>query len=285
MSINSLTDHGRGVGTAPTPTPSSSSAAKKDDAAKTPAANTDTTDTVDISPQARAAAQADALLNTEAPAQDFSVGSGYSSAGKTFDQVKQDMRALFDVRSDETGLEISSKTTGKEALSFLSDITDRRALFAVYGDETGTFTKAEKATAYTIMWKQREQAQFGALGISIPGNRMAESKGLIAFIDQASPEEKATFGWVEDRAGAQFLYESARRAKNLPPDPSDPYGRVETGNEKVDSLIEQLLSEMRANYSRSFDQAVALEDSQAYAQAQKDFAELLASDDAFKSPL
>jgi hypothetical protein len=258
---------------------------KKDEPTKTPTTNTGTTDTVDISPEARAAAHVETLLSTEAPAQNFSVGSGYSSANKSFDQVKQDMRALFDTRTDETGLDPSLKLSGKEATTFLSDITDRRALFAVYGDETGTFTKDEKAVAYHIMWKQREQAQFGALGISIPGNEVAQAKGLIAFIDQASPEEKASFSWVEDRAVAQFNYESARKSKNLAPDPNDPYGRVETGDEKVDSMIQQLLSEMRANYSRSLDQAVALKDSQAYAQAQKDFSEFLASDDASKSPL
>ena len=191
MSVNSLTDFNRDVRSTPTPArASSSSSAKADDPTQNSSTRASTTDVIDISPQARAASQA-ATLNASAPVQNFSVGSGYNAADKPFDQVKQDMRALFDARGDETGLEISSKTTGKEAISFLGDIKDRRALFAVYGDTTGTFTKAEKATALTIMWQQKNDAEFGPLRIEMKGNPLGSRKATIDFLNQASPEEKA----------------------------------------------------------------------------------------------
>ena len=286
MSVNSLTDFNRDVRPTQTSTPaparasSSSSSAKADDPTHNSSTRASTTDVIEISPQARAASQA-AALNASAPAQNFSVGSGYNSADKTFDQVKQDMRALFDARIKETGIEVSSYTPGKDKLAVFGDIKDRRALFAIYGDKTGTFTKAERSTAYNVMWQQKNDAEYGPLRIEMQGNPLGTRKATIDFLNQASPEEKATMDWVVQRAKAQINYENSRRSNNVSPDPFDPYGQVNTGDANVDSLILRLVSEGVANYDRSLDKAVALEESEAYAQAQRDFAALLASDHTF----
>ena len=286
MSVNSLTDFNRDVRPTQTSTPaparasSSSSSAKADDPTHNSSTRASTTDVIEISPQARAASQA-AALNASAPAQNFSVGSGYSSGDKAFDQVKQDMRALFDARSKETGIELNRYTPRKEEEVLFGDIKDRRALFAVYGDETGTFTKDEKNTAYHMMWQQKNDAEFGPLRIKTPGNPLGPIKGTIDFLNQASPEEKATMDWVEQRAVAQINYENSRRSHNIPADPFDPYGQVNTGDANVDSLILRLVSEGVANYDRSLDKAVALKESDAYAQAQRDFTALLAAEHTF----
>lgn len=278
MSVYSLTDYDNGVRSAPTPAPTSPSPAKTDESTTVRAASTGIKDTVDISPEGLAAAQASALLSGASSSRSYSVGSGYDSGDKTFDQVKQDMRALFDTRINETGLEISSRTTGKETIEFLGDIKDRRALFAVYGDKSGTFTKAERNVSYHLMWQQKNDVEYGP---SRTGTARGPFRGGIDFLNRAGPEEKATFEWVKQRAVAQIGYENSRRFDNYGPNPFGPYGRVSTGDEKVDSLILRLLAEGLENYDRPLDKAVALEDSQAYARAQGDFSEFLASGHIF----
>ena len=283
MSINSLTDYNNGVRSAHARTspPDSRSPAKTGDGAASQNTSTEASYILDLSPLARAAANAAAQLNEPTPAQDFSVGSGYNSDGKAFDQVKQDMRALFDARTQETGIEISTSTKGEVIGDFLGDIKDRRALFAIYGDDTGTFTKAERYAAYGIMWQQKNDAEYGPLRIKTPGDYLGHHKRGIDFLEQASPEEKSTFDWVEQRAVAQINYEKTRISRNYPTDPSDSYGRVNTGDVKVDNLIQMLVREGVQSYYRPIDEAVALEHSDAYAQAQRDFNALLDAEYAF----
>lgn len=280
MSINFPTDYSNSA--RPSAYPLSSAQTKIDDATKGAATDTGTMDVVDrveISPQAREAlAKAQASKTTAV--QSYPIGDGYSADGKTFDQIKQDMRALFDERSKTLNLEITTRIHPDEVEELFGDVTDRRTLFAVFGDETGTFTKAEKNVAYHLMWQMKNDMEFGPTRTRAPGDHFGPAKGQITFLEQASPEEKATFDWVEQRAVAQIIYDTTRLS-HTDPSPSAFYERVSTGDEKIDSIIRELLNESLRNYSLPIGQAIALRDSDAYAQALEGFNKLKASDHTF----
>ncbi|WP_417797907.1 hypothetical protein [Terasakiella pusilla] len=244
-------------------TPSSSAGAEEQGSSSTSGRKGDVQDIVDLSPKAQAA-------------QSFSVGSGYESTGKPMDQILQDMRKMIDVRSEETGLKLSSRTTGKEAESFFGDVTDRRALYAIYSDDTGMFTKAEKSLAYNTIWQMKEKAVHG------PNmSRMEKVRAEIDFAEQASPEEKATMGWVKERATAQILYEKAKLDGNIPFDPTSRYDTINTGDSTIDGFIRRLVDEAMDNHFRPIDQLVALEDSKAFKNVENRFESLLSSGHAF----
>jgi len=244
-------------------TPSSSTGTEEQGTSSTSGRKGNVQDIVDLSPKAQAA-------------QSFSVGSGYDSTGKSMDQILQDMRKMMDVRIQETGLDTTSAINAKDAGSFFGDITDRRALYAIYSDESNLFTKAERDMAYHTVWEMRKEAAHG------PNmSRLETSKALIDFAEQASPEEKATMGWVKDRAYSQYLYEQAREKQNIPFDSTSRYDTINTGDSTIDSLIRRLVDEEWANYSRPINQLVALEDSDAYKDVQNGFENLLSSNHVF----
>lgn len=280
MSINSLTDYNNSA--RPSASLSSPSQTKTDDATKratTDQGTKDVVDRVEISPQAREAL-ANAQASKAAAVQSYPIGGGYSADGKSFDQIKQDMRALFDERSETLNLEITSRIQPDETKELFGDITDRRTLFAVFGDETGTFTKAEKLVAYDKMWQLKNDMEFGPTRVRAPDDHFGPFKGTIAFLEQASPEEKATFDWVEQRAVAQISYNNVRQS-HTDPNPSAFYEHVSTGDEKIDNIIQRLVNESLRNYALPIEQAVALKDSNAYAQALEGFSDLMDSHHTF----
>lgn len=280
MSINSLTGYNNSA--RPSASLSYSLQTKTDNATKRATNDQgikNVADRVEISPQA-SEALANTQTNKTTALQSYPIGGGYSADDKTFDQIKQDMRTLFDERSRTLNLEITSRTHADEAEKLFGDITDRRTLFAVYGDETGTFTKAEKNVAYHLMWQMKNDMEFGPTHMRTPGDHFGPHKGTISFLEQASPEEKATFGWVEQRAVAQINYD-INRLSYTDPNPSAFYERVSTGDGTIDNIIQKLLNEGLNNYSRPMGQAVALRDSDAFAQAREEFNELMDSGHTF----
>ncbi|WP_417797908.1 hypothetical protein [Terasakiella pusilla] len=244
-------------------TPSSSTGAEEQGAESTSGRKGDVQDIVDLSPKAQAV-------------QSFSVGSGYDSTGKSMDQILQDMRKMMDVRIQDAGIETTSELDAKGADAFLGDITDRRALYAIYSDKSGTFTKDERNVAYHTMWQMKEKA--------VHGSNMSwidKAKAEIDFAEQASPEEKATMGWVKRRATAQILYEKAKLDGNIPFDPTSRYDTINTGDSTIDGLIRRLVDEAMDNHFRPIDQLVALEDSKAFKDVENRFESLLSSGHAF----
>lgn len=167
------------------------------------------------------------------------------------------MRALFDERSTALGLEVTSYTKPAEREDLFGDITDRRALFAIYGDETGTFSQAEKNIAYGKMWELKNDVEFGPTRTRAPGDHFGPVKGTISFLNDASPEEKATFSWVEQRAVAQISYDTIS-ITHTDPSSLGYEGSALTGDSKIDSLIQRLVAEGEANYYRPIEEGMDL---------------------------
>lgn len=168
-----------------------------------------------------------ALAVTEPSAEPF-------SSGKTKSDIVDAARKAIDARHTkmvDSGQPFRPKSN--EAVDWYSVFgdLDRRALTAIRTDETGFFTKEEKQIAQSIMIQQQSLAMglyhgptrlagsfAGKEGID-PSDHMAVGKAGALWLDQVSLEEKTTsWEWMEQRAAAQYLYESGAEQAGVKPE-------------------------------------------------------------------
>ena len=168
-----------------------------------------------------------ALAVTEPSAEPF-------SSGKTKSEIVDAARKAIDARHikmADSGQPFRPKSN--EAVDWYTVFgdLDRRALTAVRTDETGFFSKEEKEIAQSIMIQQQSLAMglyhgptrlagsfAGKEGID-PSDHMAVGKAGALWLDQVSLEEKTTSSeWMEQRAAAQYLYESGAEQSGVKPE-------------------------------------------------------------------
>lgn len=144
------------------------------------------------------------------------------SAGKTPTQVGHAARAAIDAnlkKMADSGAPFDPKSKDdRDAYSAMGTL-DRRALNAVANDVGGLFSKDEQQTARQFMNQQDAFAAGGpsaplqvASKFGAPSPKVAaeNAAAYVAWLDQASPDEKATIGWAFRRANAQDVASGAQ---------------------------------------------------------------------------
>jgi len=170
---------------------------------------------------------------------DLSQGSAPFSTARSFGQVAVDVRAQLDIQYsllEKQGLPVKPD----EALSpahYLSyaDI-DRRSLFAIASNKDGLFTADEQKMAQSEMSQRQSAAMFPAGGIIDINNLSGNFKQGMAYLDQASPEEKMSFQWIQQKAAIQFNFDNDQRTNGRQPE------RIGARNSLADMLYRSMSS-------------------------------------------
>jgi hypothetical protein len=132
---------------------------------------------------------------------------------KDLPTVVAETRAALDNLLSEAGL-TSPLKEGKLAIDLSS--FDRRALFAIVANSESEFTEDERSAAAKELVARFDAALVGALAVArVTGDLTDLYKAAIAYLDAASPEEKASAAWIEQRAAA------VEAQKQLLDDPSE----------------------------------------------------------------
>ncbi len=193
------------------------------------------------------------------------------SSGKTKSEVVYAARKAVDarhIRMAESGEPFRPKTN--EAVDWYTVFgdLDRRALNAIQTDESSFFSSVEKEIAHSIMSQQQSLAMglyhgptrlagtFADMEDIDPSDHMAVGKAGALWLDQVSVEEKTTSSeWMEQRAAAQYLYESGAKQAGVKSED------LSSGYKFVDMLLqayrelEQLGDGHELNYLPSYQKA------------------------------
>ena len=121
---------------------------------------------------------------------------------------------------------------------------DRQTLYAISSNEGGMFNEHETSQAH-IEVISRARAAGRAANLS-GQNFTAHFRAMIDFYDQASPEEKSSFKWMELRANAQISYEWSGGRENV---------NVEGENPILDMLLKGWDQLREAGYQKWFGKA------------------------------
>ncbi len=136
---------------------------------------------------------------------------------KSFSEVAADGRAFLDQQYKKNSIEDTFQYRDKTG-TFRREIfaefdtmeLDRRMLYAIASNEGNQFTTEEVSLAKSWMRNQVQEVMFG--GDRDPTDYTTPIINHIKFLDaSASPEEKASFEWIEARATAQFMYEQDQK--------------------------------------------------------------------------
>ena len=120
---------------------------------------------------------------------------------------------------------------------------DRQTLYAIASNEGGMFSEAEMSVADGEILDRAYQAGFAADPSG--NNNPALFRAMIDFFDQASPEEKSSFRWMERRAVAQMGYIGSGGKENV---------NVKEENSIIDMLLkagDQLQEVMRQYFGEN----------------------------------
>lgn len=148
---------------------------------------------------------ATAAASASALSESVTTPTGNKGALKPFFEVILDARAALDAGYKRLGKIGDSYTTGadwRETVG-LGNI-DRRALFAISSNQGGLFSTQEVMVAITELGTRQWEAM-----AKVPVNDYNHSARLKAsndYLDAASPEEKASLKWAQDRATSQMSY-------------------------------------------------------------------------------
>ena len=192
-------------------------------------------DTVDLSPEAQAAAAQQQAATA-------------STVKKSFTEVIQDTRSLI----DQTYAQMKDEGKPFDPTNFTRDDVyrvfgqlDRRALFAVASDADGRFTKEEQNIAQALMSHQQGEAMglYDPMGTDPSRDSTPGYAAGIRFLDSVSDEEKASINWKAQRASMQWAYEEKFKDEHPGEQPED----FTTG----DPLVNMLLKTYRAVAERS----------------------------------
>lgn len=149
---------------------------------------------------------------------------------KTLGQVALDARAAIDAGYGKLGKTGNDYTTGKEWDSVVGfkDL-DRRSLYAIASNQGGLFSDREMSVARSQMADRMSAVMVAADPFDLdPAKRY---KAAIEFLDDASDEEKTSLAWAQDRASAQWAYQSIMKWSGQPAED------VDSGNMIVNMLL------------------------------------------------
>jgi hypothetical protein len=164
----------------------------------------------------RAGMNADALILGVAKP-----GAISSSKDKTFADVALDARKRMDEKyalMKDSGKPYDNNMADRNAL--MGDL-DRRSLYAVATNEGGHFTKDEQAAAQEVMRQQAQLATGYYVGPEdqkknwrdpFANDPVGRAKAALSFMDNMSPEEKATPQWLSQRNTLQTALDQATAA-------------------------------------------------------------------------
>ncbi|VVO67262.1 hypothetical protein [Pseudomonas fluorescens] len=164
----------------------------------------------------RAGMNADALILGVAKP-----GAISSSKDKTFADVALDARKRMDEKyalMKDSGKPYDNSMADRNAL--MGDL-DRRSLYAVATNEGGHFTKDEQAAAQEVMRQQAQLATGYYVGPEdqkknwrdpFANDPVGRAKAALSFMDNMSPEEKATPQWLSQRNTLQTALDQATAA-------------------------------------------------------------------------
>ncbi len=131
---------------------------------------------------------------------------------------------------------------------------DRRTLYAISSNQGGLFSQAEIDAAGTEMAIRESNAMTAA--DPLHQNPAAAYKAAADYLDQASPEEKTSLKWAEERGSAQAGYLMSMQGEGRTPE------NVSTGNPVVD-----LFAKSYFQLSETNNPSLSPQDMPAYKQA------------------
>ena len=178
-----------------------------------------------------------------------------NTSTESFTQVVLDARATLNAGYQKLG------KTGDDTTNFdqwenvvgLKNM-DRRTLYAISSNQGGLFSQAEIDAAGTEMAIRESNAMTAA--DPLHQNPAAAFKAGVDYLDQASPEEKASLKWAEERGSAQAGYLLCMQDAGRTPE------NVSTGNPVVD-----LFAKAHFQLSKSKNPSLSPQDMPAYKQA------------------
>ncbi|WP_159043610.1 hypothetical protein [Sphingomonas sp. STIS6.2] len=220
--------------------------------------------TVQISPQALAASNPTGSTAVTYYGQFFPARAGYrsdalamavgspgaesSSAGKDSKTVATDARASMDkIYADmkSSGKPFNINSNEGEDWNALMGNLDRRSLNAVVTNSGGLFSKDEQMIAQSVMTQQMALASGSYAGptrlaskyVDITGaDPAAYQRNMMKFLDQVSPDEKASGNWVITRAGTELLYHQISSEEGRP---------VDRSGDSSDPLVQKMIAAMK----------------------------------------
>jgi hypothetical protein len=148
-------------------------------------------------------------------------GAISSSKDKTFADVALDARKRMDEKyalMKDSGKPYDNSMADRNAL--MGDL-DRRSLYAVATNEGGKFTKEEQTAAQDVMRQQAQLATGYYVGPEdqkknwrdpFANDPVGRAKAALSFMDNMSPEEKATPQWLSQRNTLQTALDQATAA-------------------------------------------------------------------------
>jgi hypothetical protein len=178
-----------------------------------------------------------------------------NTSTESFTQVVLDARATLNAGYQKLG------KTGDDTTNFdqwenvvgLKNM-DRRTLYAISSNQGGLFSQAEIDAAGGEMAVRESNAMTAA--DPLRQNPAAAFKAAADYLDQASPEEKTSLKWAEDRGSAQAGYLLCMQDAGRTPE------NVSTGNPVVD-----LFAKAHFQLSKSKNPSLSPQDMPAYKQA------------------
>ena len=182
-------------------------------------------------------------------------GSPSNTSTESFTQVVLDARAALNAGYQKLG-KTGDNTTNYDQWENVVGMKnmDRRTLYAISSNQGGLFSQAEIDAAGTEMAVRESNAATAA--DPLHQNPAAAFKAGVDYLDQASPEEKASLKWAEDRGSAQAGYLLCMQDAGRTPE------NVSTGNPVVD-----LFAKSYSQLSETNNLSLSPQDMPAYKQA------------------
>jgi hypothetical protein len=161
-----------------------------------------------------------------------------NSGSYSFSVVAQNALTTLNANIKTLGITLSDSTTGAQSQQIFGSL-DRRSMYAVASNEGGQFTTLEQQMASYYMNYQLTVVQGNVSAAGSDSAAMADFNNSIKFLQNVSPEEKASVGWAMDMAAAKTSYNDFAADAGEPAQTSD----------GTNPLVKMLMAAMKAAQS------------------------------------
>jgi hypothetical protein len=138
--------------------------------------------------------------------------------------VGQNARTVLTAGEQQLGMQTpDDHTTGAQWQQIFGGM-DRRSMYAVANNQGGQFSVPEQQAAQTLMNQQVSDLVGDVGAMTNKTDQMNAFGSLIQFLNNVSPEEKASSGWALGMASAKTSYndEAANRSRpTMAPSPRE----------------------------------------------------------------
>lgn len=182
-------------------------------------------------------------------------------AEDSFSTVTAKVRTRLDELLSDKDLN-SPYVDGKLAIDLAG--LDRRALFAVASNGEGQFTTEEQYAANEELARRFDAAMTGPAAVTrVTGDRASLYDAARTYLDDASPEEKATSAWRnQSEAVSEVLKQLTQDADTTPLVAGDPVAdylaRAEVGDTAAPRAFADVASDARAALDKQIADAEAM---------------------------